>query len=122
MWLTVAIASGAVFPVAAWPVATDHGTPYSLCVAVALASFGMLFPLYTIAAPQARAQVDPQAKSVRSLPTIEKEVDGWWSSAAGCGTTGWMGKLRRHSAKPGGEHIENRSGSNPAREEGTSAE
>jgi hypothetical protein len=96
----VAISGGAIFPVIAAPVAATRGTPYSFCVMVALSVFGALFPLYMILTPQARAQVDPQKKRVHTLPINE---DGTTKRSRG----GWVQKLRRVSAKPAAEHVEN---------------
>ena len=48
-------------------VGKSHGLQYSFCVVVAVAAFGTLFPLYLIASPAAKKQVDPVVLSRRSV-------------------------------------------------------
>ena len=48
-------------------VARSHGLQYSFCVVVAVTGFGTLFPLYLIASPDAKKQVDPVVLSRRSV-------------------------------------------------------
>ena len=59
VFLTAAISGGAVVPGIMSPVAYHRGVPYSLCVVVAVCAFGAILPLYTVAVPAAKDQVDP---------------------------------------------------------------
>ena len=85
MYLTVAISGGAIFPVVAFPVARAYGTPYSLCVVVATSAFGALLPLYLLAVPQARKQVDPVVPPKQPTFADEGNRKVW----------GWLEKLRQ---------------------------
>lgn len=63
-YLTAAASGGAIFPFVILAVHhTDHRTvQYSVCVIVALFAFGLLFPVYLNAMPQAKRQVDPMKR------------------------------------------------------------
>ncbi|EHY55821.1 hypothetical protein ABEF92_000416 [Exophiala dermatitidis] len=57
--MAAAISGGAVFPPIQWGVSNARGLRYSYCVPLAVAAFGMLFPIYLNLVAEARVQVDP---------------------------------------------------------------
>lgn len=65
--LTASTSGGAVIPVIMSPVNDARGIPYGLSVVVAVFSFGLLLPLWTILVPAAKKQVN--------TVTIKEEAD-----------------------------------------------
>ncbi|KAL9607714.1 MAG: hypothetical protein Q9167_007394 [Letrouitia subvulpina] len=65
--LTASTSGGAVIPVIMSPVNDARGIPYGFSVVVAVFSFGLLLPLWTIIVPAAKQQVN--------TVTIEREAD-----------------------------------------------
>ncbi|MCJ1244389.1 hypothetical protein MMC30_001587 [Trapelia coarctata] len=73
VYLTAAISGGAILPVIMYPVANAYGLRYSFCVIVAASAFGIVFPVYLIAVPKARRQVDPVHRHKRERPVLPTE-------------------------------------------------
>ncbi|KAK4694658.1 MFS transporter, FHS family, L-fucose permease, partial [Lecanoromycetidae sp. Uapishka_2] len=59
VFITAATSGGAVIPAIMNPVTERYGLQYSLCVVVAVFSFGTLMPIYLCISPAAKKQVDP---------------------------------------------------------------
>lgn len=59
VFITAATSGGAVIPGIMSPITNRYGLRYSLCVAVAVFSFGALMPIYLSLNPAAKKQVDP---------------------------------------------------------------
>lgn len=79
VYLTAAISGGAILPVIMYPVINAYGLRYSFCVVVAASAFGVIFPLYLIAVPKARKQVDPVHRIKHASPILpmENPVSTW---------------------------------------------
>lgn len=91
--LTGAISGGAVFPFIQNPVAEKRSISYSLCVPVALFSFGAIFPLYLNLVPAAKRQVDPIHDEYLQNDPFGRRVDLERSSEDPRGGTGIMHEL-----------------------------
>ncbi|EXJ86059.1 hypothetical protein A1O1_06428 [Capronia coronata CBS 617.96] len=117
--MTAAISGGAVFPPIQWGVANGRGLRYSYCVPLAVAVFGMLFPLYLNLVPEARAQVDPtrEEHAQRHRRTVlqqERESGSYDQQQRPGYEQAMMAKRRRktrQSGKPSVEHVEQRTSS-----------
>jgi fucose permease len=75
-FLTAAASGGAVFPWVMFAVQSKGmGVQYSFCIAIALFTAGLLFPVYLSAVPAARAQVDPVWKGEQRMRENEGGVN-----------------------------------------------
>jgi fucose permease len=123
--MTGAISGGAVFGPIQWAVANGHGQKYSYCVPLAVACFGLLFPVYLNIMPQARAQVDPihgnrarrraesnarQASTASGVVREEKAKQfGLPGIIARRQQTKHIGEKAKNRSSPSVQHVERRS-------------
>jgi fucose permease len=99
-FMTAAISGGAVFPPIQWAASNAGGVRYSYCVPLAVACFGVLFPIYLNVVPAARKQVDPihekrAARRERRKEIVERS-DSTFSTATQSNEFGLKGILARH--------------------------
>ena len=104
VFLTAAIAGGAIFPVIQNPIAASYGQSYSFCVVLAASAGGIIFPVFLETTSAAKKQVDPHIPEDR-LPTRRNEW-GHRSRAIGFSEKA-MWKFRRKGNRSAEvEHVE----------------
>lgn len=97
-FMTAAISGGAVFPPIQWAAGNAGGIRYSYCVPLAVACFGILFPIYLNLVPAARKAVDPvheKRAARRERRRLEQRQDSTFSTTTQSNEFGLRGILAR---------------------------